>query len=135
MKYLLDTNICIHFFRGNFNLFEKLELIELKNCAISEITLAELVFGAENSINPKKNLDIIEEFTEQITILPIFGSIHLYGKEKARLRKVGKMISDFDLFIGCTAVELGLIMVTENIKEFNRISNITIENWVNRNNK
>jgi len=135
VKYLLDTNICIHFFRGNFNLFEKLELIELKNCAISEITLAELVFGAENSINPKKNLDIIEEFTEQITILPIFGSIHLYGKEKARLRKVGKMISDFDLFIGCTAVELGLIMVTENIKEFNRISNITIENWVNRNNK
>jgi len=56
MIYLLDTNICIHFFRGSFNLFTKIEQIKLKNCAISEITLAELVFGAENSPNPKKIL-------------------------------------------------------------------------------
>lgn len=54
MKYLLDTNICIHFFRGKFNLFRKFEEIGIENCAISEITLAELVFGAENSTNPKK---------------------------------------------------------------------------------
>ncbi len=55
MKYLLDTNICIHFFRGRFNLFEKINQVELKNCVISEITLAELIFGAENSDNPRKN--------------------------------------------------------------------------------
>jgi len=134
MIYLLDTNICIHFFRGSFKLFTKIEQIKLKNCAISEITLAELVFGAENSPNPKKNLDIIEKFIEQVTILPIFESISFYGKEKARLRKAGKMISDFDLFIGCTAVEQSLIMVTENVKEFDRISNIKIENWINRKN-
>jgi tRNA(fMet)-specific endonuclease VapC len=64
--------------------------------------------------------------------LPIFDSIKLYGKEKARLRKSGIMISDFDLFIGCTAVQKSLIMVTENIREFERISNIKIENWVKR---
>ena len=56
----------------------------------------------------------------------------LYGKEKSRLRKAGKMISDLDLFIGCTAVENKLIMVTENTSEFERISDIKIENWVNR---
>jgi len=132
MKYLLDTNICIHFFRGKFNLYEKIDHVKLRNCAISEITLAELVFGAENSNNPEKNNKLIEELTEQITILPIFESIKLYGKEKARLRKKGTMISDFDLLIGCTAIENQLVMVTENIKEFNRIQNIEIENWVKR---
>ncbi len=60
MKYLLDTNICIHFFRGKFDLIEKFESIGVKNCAISEITLAELVFGAESSENTQKNHDIIE---------------------------------------------------------------------------
>ena len=132
MEYLLDTNICIHFFRGRFNLYNKITQVNLKNCAISEISLAELVFGAENSTNPSKNYKLIEELSEQITILPIFESIKLYGKEKARLRKKGTMISDFDLLIGCTEVEKQLIMVTENTKEFKRIHSIKLENWVVR---
>lgn len=132
MKFLLDTNICIHFLRGNFGLIEKFEELGTENFAISEITFAELVFGAENSINPKKNLELIEVFTDQIVILPIFGAIYLYGKEKARLRSKGLMISDFDLLIGCTAVDKDLIMVTENLKEFERISEIQLENWVKR---
>lgn len=106
--------------------------IKLENCAISEITLAELVFGAENSSNPKKNNKLIDEFSEHIKILPIFNSIHIYAKEKVKLRKKGTMISDFDLLIGSTAISNKLIMVTENIKEFERISDIKIENWVER---
>jgi tRNA(fMet)-specific endonuclease VapC len=132
MKYLLDTNICIHFFRGKFNLIEKIEHVGLRNCAISEITLAELVFGAENSDNPQKNKELIEKFISQITILPIYDSIYQYGKEKARLRKTGVMISDFDLLIGSTAIESDLILVTENVREFERISDIKIENWIIR---
>ena len=132
MKYLLDTNICVHFLRGNYGLVEKFQKIGTENFAISEITFAELVFGAENSVNPKKNLKLIEVFTNQILILPIFNAIYLYGKEKARLRSIGLTVSDFDLLIGCTAVEKDLIMVTENLKEFKRISGIQIENWVNR---
>ena len=132
MKYLLDTNICIHFFRGSFNLAKKIEKAGLNNCAISEITLAELVFGAENSKFPEKNFKLIETFAEQVVILPILGAIPLYGKQKVSLRKKGKMISDFDLLIGTTAIANNLIMVTENIKEFNRIENIVIENWVVR---
>jgi len=132
MEYLLDTNICIHFFRGKFDLINKIERVGLSNCAISEITLAELVFGAENSPNPKNNHEIIEKFSNQVTVLPIFDAIYKYGKEKARLRKSGSMISDFDLLIGCTSVENELIMVTENVNEFERISNIIIENWIER---
>lgn len=132
MKYLLDTNICIHFFKGKYNLSEKFEHVGIHNTAISEITLAELVYGAENSMFPDKNLKIIEIFIKHVAILPIFDSIMMYGKEKSRLRKTGTMISDFDLLIGCTAVEKELIMVTENVNEFNRITGIVIENWINR---
>ena len=132
MKYLLDSNICIHFFRGKFGVNEKLNSVKIENCAISEITLAELVFGAENSEFPKKNHKILDEFVSQLTILPIFDSIFTYGKEKARLRKSGKMISDFDLLIGCTSIDNELIMVTENIKEFKRIKGIKLENWIKR---
>jgi tRNA(fMet)-specific endonuclease VapC len=132
MNYLLDTNICIHFLRGKYGLIEKFHEIGTENFAISEVTFAELVFGAENSTNPKKNLELIEVFTDQVLILPIFSAIYLYGKEKARLRSIGLMISDFDLLIGCTAVDKDLIMVTENQKEFERISGIQLENWVKR---
>lgn len=132
MKYLLDSNICIHFFRGKFGIIDKLNEIGIENCAISEITLAELVFGAEKSSNPQKNHLIIEQFISQLTILPIFDAILTYGKEKVRLQNSGKMISDFDLLIACTAIENELIMVTENINEFERIGRIKIENWVKR---
>ncbi|MCH7397736.1 type II toxin-antitoxin system VapC family toxin [Belliella sp. DSM 107340] len=132
MKYLLDTNICTHFLRGKYGLIEKFEQLGTESFAISEITLAELVFGAENSKNPQKNLDLIEVFANQVVILPIFSAIYLYGKEKARLRSIGLQISDFDLLIGCTAIEKDLIMVTENLKEFHRISGIRLENWVTR---
>lgn len=132
MRYLLDTNICIHLLRGEFNLIDKFQEIGLEDCAISEITLAELVFGAENSSNPKKNYKIIDTFSEQVKIIPIFNSIQIYAREKVRLRRNGVMISDFDLLIGSTAIANQLIMITENVKEFERISDIQIENWVLR---
>ncbi|MCF8378957.1 MAG: type II toxin-antitoxin system VapC family toxin [Bacteroidales bacterium] len=133
MKYLLDTNICIHFFRGKFNLIDKFSNIGFENFAISEITLAELMFGAENSSNPENNYILIEKFTDQITILPIFDCLLKYAKEKARLRKAGITISDFDLIIGCTSIVGEMIMVTENLKEFERIEGIQLENWIKRN--
>jgi len=132
MKYLIDTNICIHFFKGKFALQNKFEEVGIHNCAISEITFAELIFGAENSKDPQKNLSIVEQFVDQLTILPIFDAIPFYAKEKARLRKTGRMISDFDLLIGSTAVANNLIMVTENVKEFDRIRGIVLENWITR---
>jgi tRNA(fMet)-specific endonuclease VapC len=132
MKYLLDTNICIHFFRGKFDLLSKFEEVGIDNCSISEITLAELVFGAEKSQNPQKNHKLIEDLIEQVAVLPIYSAIYKYGKEKARLSSIGTNIGDFDLLIGSTATENELIMVTENVSEFERIEGIKIENWINR---
>ena len=75
---------------------------------------------------------MIDILSEQVAILPILDAIHVYAKEKVRLRKLGQMISDFDLLIGATSIVNNLIMVTENQKEFNRIKNIKLESWIKR---
>jgi len=132
MKYLLDSNICIHFFRGKFNLLQKFENVGKENLAISEITLLELIYGAEKSQNSIKNYEFINQFIVDVKVLSISNTIYRFGKEKAMLSKLGRNISDFDLLIACTALENNLIMVTENVGEFIRIQDLTIENWINR---
>ncbi|MEQ8551293.1 MAG: type II toxin-antitoxin system VapC family toxin [Cyclobacteriaceae bacterium] len=130
MKYLLDTNICIYFFRGKYDLKNRINTAGIENCAISEITLAELVYGAEHSSNPKKNHGLIADLTEQIATISIFDSILEYAQQKSRLRKLGTLISDFDLLIGSTAIANGLTMVTHNTGEFERLVGIELENWI-----
>ena len=130
MKYLLDTNICIYLFRGMYNIDKRIEHVGQENCSISEITLAELVYGAEYSKNPKKNLGLIEDLIQNISVIPVYDSIAIYGKQKARLRREGKLISDFDLLIGSCSIANDMIMVTQNIKDFNRLKGIKIENWI-----
>ncbi len=130
MTYLLDTNICIHYFKGQFGLSEKIEKIGFQNFAISEITLAELYYGAEKSQYKQQNLKVIEDFADKITIIPILNSIRIYGKEKARLKTKGTVISDLDLFIGATSIVNEMTMVTRNVREFERLEGIKIENWI-----
>ena len=128
-KYLVDTNICIYYMKGLFDLKAKFEDADPENCFISEITLAELKFGVENSAKREKNHKVLDDFLSGVKILPIYHSINLYASEKARLRKAGTPIDDFDLLIGATAVAHNLVMVTNNIKEFERIRGIDIEDW------
>ncbi|MBW8334946.1 MAG: type II toxin-antitoxin system VapC family toxin [Prolixibacteraceae bacterium] len=131
-KYLLDTNICIFYLKGKFELNEKIKQVGLQNCFISEITLAELKFGAECSNRIQENMEMVDDFAKEITIVPIFNSLDVYAREKARLKKSGKMLDDFDLLIGATAIANKLIMVTENGKHLDRMSEISIENWIVR---
>lgn len=130
MNYLLDTNICIYYFKGQFNLKDKIEKIGFGKFAISEITFAELFYGAEKSQKKSQNIKVVEDFAEKIAIIPIFDSIRIYGKEKARLKEKGTIISDLDLFIGATAIVNDIILVTRNVREFERMENIRIENWI-----
>ncbi len=115
--------------KGKFNLEEKFDAISPDNIFISEITLAELKYGIENSERPEKNRQVLENFLTGVKILPIYHSLDFFAKEKARLRKNGTLIDDFDLLIGATSVEHNLIMVTNNTKHFERISNIELEDW------
>ena len=129
MKYLLDTNICIYYMKGLYNLNDKIDEIGNENCYISEITLAELKFGVENSERKKKNREVLDIFLSGIKIVPIYNSLDFYAKEKARLRKKGNTVDDFDLLIGASAVSNKMILVTNNFKHFNNIQNIQIEDW------
>ena len=130
MQYLLDTNTCVFFLRGKLNLNEIIKEKGRENCFISEITVVELRFGAENSTNPSKSHKAVDAFVGGLTIVPIYGSIKRYAKEKVRLRKLGKPVNDeFDLLIGVTAVQNKLILVTDNVKDFELLEGIKIENW------
>lgn len=129
-KYLLDTNICVYFLKGQFNLDKGIEKAGTENCYISEVTIAELKFGAENSENKEKNRKTIDEFVSKFTIIPIFNSFDIYAKEKARLRKKGLPLDDFDLLIGATAITNDLTLVTRNTSDFERLEGVKIENWV-----
>lgn len=131
-KYLLDTNICIYFLKGQFNIDKKLKSVGVENCFISEITVAELKFGAENSVQKEKNRKVIENFIDLIQILPIISCLDTYAKEKARLRKKGLTIDEFDLLIGSSSIENNMVLVTRNVKHFSRLKNCTIENWVDK---
>ena len=101
-----------------------------ENCFISEITVVELRYGAENSDNPTKSHKSVDAFVSGLSIIPIYGSIKRYAKEKVRLRKIGKPMHDeFDLLIGVTTIEHELILVTDNVKDFERLDGVNIENW------
>ncbi len=128
-QYLLDTNICIYFIKGLYELKSKFKDVGPENCFISEITLAELKFGVAKSQAKKKNQHALENFLTGIQIIPIFPALDIYASEKARLQKSGKIIDDFDLLIGATAVSFDLVMVTNNTHHFNRIKDIKLEDW------
>jgi len=128
-KYLLDTNICAYFFNGMFNLREKIREIGFENCVVSEITIAELKYGIAKSTKKEKNTQTLETFQEKIEVLPIFPALDIYANEKARLKTKGKLLDDFDLLIGSTAIFNNLTLVTRNISDFDRLEGIVIEDW------
>lgn len=127
--YLLDTDICIFFLQGKLGLVKKIEEIGVENCYVSEITIAELLFGAENSQNYEKHIKEVQQFEDSFKIIPIFNILGLYAKEKVRLRKAGTQVAEFDLLIGATAVAHNMIMVTGNERHLGKIKGIQIENW------
>jgi tRNA(fMet)-specific endonuclease VapC len=133
-RYLLDTSICIYFLKGEHQLDKKIAEIGLENCFISEISIAELTYGVENS-NPRyktKNRETLENLKKifHSRIIPINSCFQIYAEEKVRLRRAGTPIGEFDLLIGCSALAKGLVMITTNTKEFNRLLNLEVENWL-----
>jgi tRNA(fMet)-specific endonuclease VapC len=96
---------------------------------ISEITLAELKYGVENSENKVKNKKALLNFLTGVQILPIIESLDIFAKEKSRLRKSGIIIDDFDLLIGSTGVAYDFTVVTNNNNHLGRIEDIKLEDW------
>ena len=97
---------------------------------MSEITIGELTYGAYYSDQIEKHKEEVVKTQRLFQIVPIFECLELFCKEKARLRREGNSIHDFDLLIGATAVHFDMIMVTNNERHLSRISGIRIENWI-----
>lgn len=132
-KYLLDTCICICWLRDKFDVRECINAVGFDNCCISEMTVAELKYGkvlGQLKGGQKYKEQPMKEFFNAITIVPIAPVFDLYAEERARLTLAGKPTGEFDLLIGCTAVAKKMVLVTENVKDFENIKDIRIENWL-----
>jgi tRNA(fMet)-specific endonuclease VapC len=130
---LLDTSTCVFFLRGKLHLDEIVKEKGLENCFISEITVFELKYGAENSDDPKKSHRAVDKFVKGLTIIPIYGIVDQYANNKVLLRKKGTPMHDeFDLIIGVTAQANEMILVTANIKDYRYLENLKLENCSER---
>jgi tRNA(fMet)-specific endonuclease VapC len=131
IKYLLDTNICIYVIKKR-----PIEVLAKFNeqagrMAISSITLSELLHGAEKSQQVAKNLMIIEDFCSRLDVLPYTeqAAAH-YADICATLERKGTPIGTNDVHIAAHARSEGLIIVTNNMKEFVRVDGLRVENWI-----
>lgn len=132
LRYLLDTNIVIYVLKRR-----PVEVLSTFNAnasrmAISSITLAELLHGAEKSSRVNGNLAAIEDFCSRLAVLP-YGpkAAQHYGAIRAALEKIGQPIGVNDMHIAAHARSEGLVLVTNNMGEFARVPALEAENWVN----
>jgi len=128
--YLLDTSTCVAIFRGNRDVADRMEKAGKDKCFISQIVVAELLFGAYRSNRVEENLKQTHAFIEEMNVLPFDDCLETFAKERVALWNEGKPIDDFDLLIGCAAKVAGLSVVTHNVKHFSHIKDLRIEDWV-----
>ena len=125
---MIDTDVCIELTRKNPIIAERVRAIGASECKISDVTLAEMYFGAFKSGREK-------HFNDVIVINGLFESypiryLRKYGELRCMLEKKGLKIGDMDMFIAATALEEDLILVTGNTEHFERIPSLRIENWM-----
>jgi tRNA(fMet)-specific endonuclease VapC len=131
LRYMLDTNICIYVIKNRpDHLRERFNTLAEQLC-ISSVVMGELVYGAEKSARVAENLSVVEQFCARLEVLP-FGekaAAH-FGQIRVELERMGKPSGAYDLMIGGHARSEGLILVTNNRREFDRMAGLRVENWV-----
>ena len=131
-RFLLDTNICIYIRQKKSPaVLARFRQLKEGDAAMSVITFGELLYGVERSEHREKSLAVLNEVSSLIPVLALpeeaSGS---YGAIRADLERLGKTISNNDLWIAAHAKAAGLILVTNNEKEFRRIAGLRVENWL-----
>ena len=132
MKFLLDTNICIYLIKQKPpEVLQKFNTYQVGDIGISSISVAELKFGVQKSQFPNKNDRALEKFLLPLQIVDFNrAAADTYGTVRAMLEKKGTPIGSLDTLIAAHALSLGVILITNNEKEFNRVPNLKLDNWV-----
>lgn len=127
---ILDSDVCIEILRGNVEVIAKRQTVD-DDVTTTWITAAELAFGAENSMNPERNVTLVTEF---LATLPVVG-LNLpaaleFGRRKTRLERAGRRVADADLLIAAIALAHGASVVTGNRKHYERFEGLRTEDWI-----
>lgn len=130
LKYMLDTNICIFAIKNRPQQLRDAFNRSHDQLCISAVSLMELIYGAEKSAFPEKNLSVVEGFSARLEVLPYdeFAASHT-GQLRAELARSGTPIGPYDQLIAGHARSRGLIMVTNNRREFDRVPGLRVEDW------
>lgn len=131
-QYLLDTNICIYVIKRKPSQVLTRFNEHAPSLAVSTITVAELSFGVENSQHQERNRREVEDFLSRLSILDYDerAASH-FGNIKATLRKQGTPIGEADIHIAAHARSQGMVVVTNNTREFGRVEGLRVQDWVN----
>lgn len=131
MKYLLDTNTCIRYLNGRSpGLLHKLDDLAEENVFVCSVVKFELRYGALRSNNVGKSLATQQTFLDRFVSLPFDDAAHVYAAEiRANLARVGTPIGPNDVLIAAIALANGLTLVTHNVREFERVDGLAIEDW------
>ena len=132
MRFLLDTDICIYIIkRKPQQIVQRFNTLRPSDIGISAITVAELEYGAQKSQKPEQNRAALQQFLIPLEIL-VFDpqAAQAYGTIRADLERKGQVIGSLDMLIAAQAQSQGIILVTNNVREFSRIPNLRVENWV-----
>ncbi len=134
MQYMLDTNICIAIIKRHpLEVQERLSKIPVGEVGISSIVLAELWYGVSLSQKQRHNERALKDFLKYVVVSdwPEVAAPH-YGRIRVLLKKRGQMIGANDLLIAAHALTLDSVLVTDNLREFQRIPHLKVENWITR---
>jgi len=131
VKYLLDTNICVFLFRRKFpSVLQRLHQTQAGEVGISAVTLAELRYGADRSSDPPKNHAVIDAFLTTVAVVEFReDAARLYGLVRSDLESRGTPIGPLDNMIAAHTLSLGVTLVTNNVREFSRVTGLVVEDW------
>jgi tRNA(fMet)-specific endonuclease VapC len=130
LEYMLDTNICIYVIKNRpAAMRERFDQLAEALC-ISTVTLGELLYGVEKSARRSQNLEAVEQFTARLEVLPFSAKAAAhFGQMRAELARVGLLCGAYDMLIAAHARSEGLTLVTNNVREFERMPGLRLDNW------
>ena len=131
MRYLLDTNVCVDYLTGRHPpVIARVQAASPADMGVSSVVVAELRYGADKSKHKKRNHDLLDALLAEIRCLDFnAGAARAFGRIRAALEKRGESIGPYDTMIAAHALDLDGVLVTDNVKEFERVKGLRLENW------